>query len=43
MRERLEQLGGRLTITSDESGTMIRAALPHTTGEEADVGSHPRR
>jgi two-component system NarL family sensor kinase len=43
MRERLEQLGGRLTITSDERGTMIRAALPHTIGEEADVGSHPRR
>ena len=29
MRERLRELGGRLKITSNSSGTIVRATLPH--------------
>ena len=29
MRERLQQLGGRLEIESDSGGTIVRAVLPH--------------
>jgi signal transduction histidine kinase len=30
MRERLEDLSGRLEIFSDATGTLIRAVLPHS-------------
>jgi PAS domain S-box-containing protein len=39
MRERMRQLGGRLEIRSDSSGTTVRAALPLGTGI-ANGGSH---
>lgn len=29
-RERLHQLGGRLDITSNRDGTLVRATLPYT-------------
>jgi signal transduction histidine kinase len=32
MSERLQQLGGRLEITSDERGTAVRAVLPLVKG-----------
>ena len=36
MRERLRELGGRLEVESDGSGTLIRAVIPISQSAEAD-------
>jgi two-component system, NarL family, sensor kinase len=42
MRERLRELGGRLEVESDQSGTMIRAVIPASTSTGAKKsGSAP--
>lgn len=42
MRERMRQLGGRLEITSNGRGTMVRAVLP-SVSEAPRGGPHPGR
>lgn len=42
MRERMRQLGGRLEITSNGRGTMVRAVLP-SVSEAPRGGPHPHR
>ena len=41
MRERMTQLGGKLEIESNSSGTAVRASIPSKV-EVADAISHPR-
>jgi PAS domain S-box-containing protein len=41
MRERMAQLGGRLEVESNSSGTTVRATIPLTI-EVSSVASHPR-
>jgi signal transduction histidine kinase len=40
MRERMRELGGRLEIESNESGTLLRAIVPVSTSHSANV-PHP--
>ena len=40
MRERITQLGGKLEIESNTSGTTVRVTLPMKI-EGSDAGSHP--
>jgi PAS domain S-box-containing protein len=42
MRERMRQLGGRLEISSNGPGTMVRAVLP-IVSEALHAGAHPDR
>jgi signal transduction histidine kinase len=44
MRERLKELGGRLEIQSDPTGTILTASVPcHDVKHEVQTNNRPRK